>query len=94
MEGFVKSMVKGSLDAFVNKDVDKAREIALLDDKVDELYEHIYTDLLEYKVDDKQTKQQIIRLLFVGRHLERMADHVTNICERVIYMIEGIRENY
>jgi len=94
MEHHVQQMVKGSLDAFVNKDVDLAREIAQLDDAVDDLYEEIYTELLELGVKDKQTKQQVIRLLFVGRHLERMADHVTNICERVIYMIEGIRENY
>lgn len=94
MESYVRDMIKGGLDAFVNKDVEKAREIALLDDQVDALYERIYTDLLEFAVKDKQTKQQIIRLLFVGRHLERMADHVTNICERVIYMLEGTRENY
>lgn len=94
MEGYVRDMIKGGLDAFVMKDVHRAREIARLDDKVDELYERIYTDLLEFSVKDKQTKQQIIRLLFVGRHLERMADHVTNICERVIYMLEGTRENY
>lgn len=94
MEKLVKEMVKGGLDAFVSKDVDSARKIALLDDQVDDLYEQIYTDLLEYAVKDKKTKQQIIRLLFVGRHLERMADHVTNICERVIYMIEGKRESY
>jgi phosphate transport system protein len=94
MEALVKEMIKGGLDSFVSKDVNKARAIALLDDKVDDLYEAIYTELLEYGVKDKRTKQQVIRLLFVGRHLERMADHVTNICERVIYMLEGIRENY
>jgi phosphate transport system protein len=94
MEALVKEMIKGGLDSFVSKDVNKARAIAILDDKVDDLYEAIYTELLEYGVKDKRTKQQVIRLLFVGRHLERMADHVTNICERVIYMLEGIRENY
>jgi len=94
MEALVKEMIKGGLDSFVSKDVNKARAIAVLDDKVDDLYEAIYTELLEYGVKDKQTKQQVIRLLFVGRHLERMADHVTNICERVIYMLEGIRESY
>lgn len=94
MEAYVREMIKGGLDAFVMKDVHRAREIARLDDKVDELYESMYTDLLEYSVKNTQTKRQIIRLLFVGRHLERMADHVTNICERVIYMLEGTRENY
>lgn len=94
MEAYVQEMVKGGLDAFVRKDVELARDIARLDDKVDDLYEIVYTDLLEYGVKDKKTKHQIIRLLFVGRHLERMADHVTNICERVIFMIEGTRENY
>lgn len=94
MEALVKDMIKGGLDSFVNKDVNQARDIALLDDKVDDLYEGVYNDLLEYGVKDQETKQQIIRLLFVGRHLERIGDHVTNICERVIYMLEGVRENY
>lgn len=94
MEALIKDMIKGGLDSFVSKDVNQAREVALLDDKVDNLYKVIYSDLLEYGVKDQQTKQQIIRLLFVGRHLERIGDHVTNICERVIYMLEGVRENY
>ncbi|MBN2897865.1 MAG: phosphate signaling complex protein PhoU [Clostridia bacterium] len=94
MENIVREMVKGSLDAFVEKDVELARRIAKLDDRVDLLYARVYNDLLEFGMKDSVAKRQIIRLLFVGRHLERMADHVTNICERVIYMIDGIRENY
>lgn len=94
MEKLVQEMIKNGLDAFVNKDIELARETAAFDDRVDDLYEVIYNDLLELGVKDLKTKQQVIRLLFVGRHLERMADHVTNICERVIFMIEGKRENY
>jgi phosphate transport system protein len=94
MEKLVQEMIKNGLDAFVNKDVDLARATAADDDKVDAIYGVIYNDLLELGVKDLNTKQQVIRLLFVGRHLERMADHVTNICERVIFMIEGTRENY
>jgi len=94
MEELVQEMIKSGLDAFVNKDIELARETAAFDDRVDDLYEVIYNDLLELGVKDLKTKQQVIRLLFVGRHLERMADHVTNICERVIFMIEGKRENY
>ncbi|BEP28353.1 phosphate signaling complex protein PhoU [Helicovermis profundi] len=92
MNRIVKTMIKGCIDAYVNKDSDKARDIALLDDKVDDLYEKIYSELLD--ITNKDNKSQIIRFLFIGRHLERIADHVINICQRVIYMVDGIRETY
>jgi phosphate transport system protein len=75
-------------------DVDLAKEVAMTDDLVDDLYEMIYMELL-YKIKDHPDQMtQIIQLLFIGRFLERIADHATNICERVVYMVQGVREKY
>jgi phosphate transport system protein len=89
MESRVKVMLDDSLKAYFDQDVDLAFVTAEKDEEIDQLYEKIYRELLSYikKVDDEE--DQIIGLVFVGRYLERIADHATNICERLIYMETG-----
>ncbi|SHF09152.1 phosphate signaling complex protein PhoU [Alkalibacter saccharofermentans] len=89
MESRVKEMLDDSLKAYFNQDVELAFATAEKDEVIDQLYEKIYRELLSYikKVDDEE--DQIIGLVFVGRYLERIADHATNICERLIYMETG-----
>jgi phosphate transport system protein len=95
MESLIRQMIRESLDSFVNRDPELARKVAIMDDQVDEYYEKIYTELLEILATRHEIKREkIVELLFVGRYLERMADHVTNICERVVFMTEGKREYY
>jgi len=95
MESLIKQMIRESLDSFVNRDPELARKTAIMDDQVDEYYEKIYTELLEILATRHEIKREkVVELLFVGRYLERMADHVTNICERVVFMTEGKREYY
>lgn len=91
MAHLAEDMVAKALDAFMKEDVDLAREVAHDDDAVDELYESIYTELLEMMIRDQKIIKQAINLLFIGRFLERIADHATNIGERVIYMVTGER---
>lgn len=94
MATVVCTMVRKSLNAYIQMDTSMAKEVALTDDIVDEMYEMIYMELL-YKIKDNPGQMaQIVQLLFIGRFLERIADHATNICERVIYMVEGTREKY
>lgn len=94
MAKIVGSMVRKSLNAYIAMDTALAKEVAMTDDIVDELYEMIYLELL-YKLKDNPEKMtQIVQLLFIGRFLERIADHATNICERVIYMVDGVVEKY
>lgn len=88
------SMVHQSLDSFVNQDVELARETAKQDEEVDILNDQIFRELLTFMMADPATINQATYLLFVGRYLERIADHATNICERVIYMTTGERENF
>lgn len=94
MAEIARKMVKNSLDSFVNLDKTLAIETAKEDDLVDDLYKKIYTELLTMVNEDKNVMGQVINLLLVGRFLERIADHSTNVCERVIYMLTGERVSF
>lgn len=85
----VQEMIKLCLDAYVNEDIELAEQVAKMDEQVDELYQKILNDILAKIVEGNSDTYQAIKLMFVGRYLERIADHVTNICERIIYMVTG-----
>lgn len=89
MAEIAQEMIRMSLDAFVNEDADLAIEAAKRDEEVDELYETILNDILNIITEKKEFIKQGTKLLFVGRYLERIADHSTNICERTVYMVTG-----
>ena len=82
-------MLHRSLDAFINRDVDAAMKICAEDDEVDNLYEQVYRELLSYMLEDPKTITRATRLMWAGHNLERSADRVTNICERVAFIITG-----
>jgi phosphate transport system protein len=89
MAFLVESMVKDSLDAFVNRDVAKARNVCERDDQVDNYNDKIFQELLSLMSKDQSTVNRAVYLIIIGRSLERIADHATNIAEDVIYMVEG-----
>lgn len=91
MAKLAESMVSKSLDAFMKEDVELAREVALEDEAVDLIYEDIYMELIQMMIEDPKVIEQATRLLFIGRYLERIADHATNVGERIIYMVTGER---
>lgn len=82
-------MVQESLDAFVNGDAFEARRICGEDDEVDELNREIINSVWEMMKADPETIERATHLFSVSRHLERIADHATNIAEDVVYMVEG-----
>lgn len=82
-------MLTGSLDAYKMRDAVRAREIIDMDDEVDALYEQVYRELLTFMIDDPKTIQRATYLIWVAHNLERIADRSTNICERVVYLVEG-----
>ena len=84
-----REMLRASLDAYVNRDMATAEQVALRDDEVDELYNQIYRELLTFMMADPGTINRATRLLWVAHNLERIADRVTNICERVIFLVTG-----
>ncbi len=94
MAEVAKVMIRHSINAYITMDATMAKEAALMDEEVDELYKRVYKDLLSLLMEDPSKMEQTTQLLFIGRYLERIADHATNICERVIYMVTGLREHY
>lgn len=84
-----QAMVRGALDSFVRRDAALAREIISRDDEVDLLTEQSFRELLTYMLEDSRYISRAIRLTFVGKYFERMADAATNICEMVVYLVEG-----
>jgi phosphate transport system protein len=84
-----RDMLHQSLEAFVRRDVDLARTIPLRDDEVDGLYNQVYRELLTYIMADPRCTDQANFLLWAAHNLERAADRVTNICERVIFTATG-----
>ncbi|HNK14319.1 MAG TPA: phosphate signaling complex protein PhoU, partial [Nitrospira sp.] len=89
MANWTMRMVKECLDAFVNSDPALARKVCTDDDFVDELNEQLFRELLSFMLEDTRTITRAIRLTFVAKSLERIADHATNIAELVVYMVEG-----
>lgn len=84
-----QEMVRQSLDAFVRRDAVLAREVIARDDEVDLLTEQSFRELLTYMLEDSRNISRAIRLTFIGKYFERVADGATNICEMVVYLVEG-----
>jgi len=89
MADTVQMMLKESLDAFVKEDVAMARKVTRDDQKVDQLLDQIFRELLTYMMQDMRTISRATRVLFISKYLERMADHAVNIAELVIFLVEG-----
>ena len=85
----VKSMVKRSLEAFLNKDLKTARAVLESDDEVDNAKDDVYCRLTDFMKNDPHTINRSLDLLLISRNLERIGDHATNIAEDVIYMVAG-----
>ena len=84
----VKGMLKKSLDSLVEMDAKLAREVLPEDDEVDEIHRGMF-DLVKQGVDNNQDINSLLHFFMISRHLERIADHATNIANDVIYMVEG-----
>jgi phosphate transport system protein len=85
----VQDMLKLSLDALVNMDYDLAISVVMRDDEIDQIKSDAYDRIKHAMKDHPDNHGELINLLLISRHLERLADHATNIAEEVIYLIEG-----
>jgi phosphate transport system protein len=93
MAQITQAMLKDVLDAYVERDVAKAVAAWHRDDEVDEMYTSVFRELLTYMMEDPRNISPCLDLIAVAKHLERMADHATNIAEKIHYMIHGQRMN-
>ena len=89
MANWAMKMVRESLVAFVRTDATLARKVCADDDFVDDLTHQLFRELLSFMLEYPGTITRAIRLTFIGKYIERIADHATNIAELVIYMVEG-----
>lgn len=89
MAELAQAMVRDSLDAFLRRDAALARDVCRRDSQVDQLNDQIFRELLTYMLQDAKSIERAVGLILVGRHLERIADHATNIAEDVVYLVEG-----
>lgn len=89
MASLSREMIRASLDAYIRRDSDLARETARRDVEIGGLYDQIYRELLVYMLADPKSITRATHLLGVAHKLERIADRATNICERVVFMVTG-----
>ncbi len=89
MAEVAQQMLRQSLDSFVREDVDLALKVCREDDVIDDLNGQFFRELLSYMVEEPRTVSRAIRLLFIAKYVERIADHATNIAEMVVFMVKG-----
>jgi phosphate transport system protein len=85
-------MLNRSMDAAVHRDVEAAKRITVEDDEIDNLYDQVFRELITFMIEDPKTITRATRLLWVAHNLERSADRVTNICERIVFVVTGKME--
>jgi len=85
-----ESMVRKSLDAFVKREPELARSVLLSDDTVDRLRDSIHSELISFMQQNPDAIPQALELILVARHLERIADHATNIAEDTLFLVKGV----
>ena len=89
----VQLMVKDILDAYIERDVDKAMDVWRRDEEVDAYYDSLFRELITFILEDPRKTTVCIDLLFIAKNLERIGDHTTNIAEKIHYMVHGIEIN-
>ena len=89
MSSLSRQMTKDALDAFINRDVELAKNVISRDDEVDNLKDQLFRELLTYMMSDPKAIKRALELILVSRHLERIGDHATNIAEDVVFMVLG-----
>jgi len=85
----VQGMIKTVLDAYIDRDVDKAADVRLADQEVDQLHTSLFRELLTYMMEDPRNITSCTHLLFVAKNVERVGDHATNIAEAVHFVVRG-----
>ncbi|MCI0498434.1 MAG: phosphate signaling complex protein PhoU [Planctomycetales bacterium] len=84
------NMLRQSMDAFIRRDAKTAEAICAMDDEVDALHDKVYNELIQYMINQPQTVTRATYQIWTAHNLERIADRVTNICERTIYLATGL----
>ncbi|MBI5057465.1 MAG: phosphate signaling complex protein PhoU [Nitrospirae bacterium] len=89
MSRIAQGMVRDTINAFINEELRLARDVIIRDDEVDDLNEMVWKELMFIMTQDPYTVSRAVKISYVSKYLERIADHATNIAEMVIYLVEG-----
>jgi len=89
MSRIAQGMVRDTINAFINGDKNLAKDVIMRDDEVDDLNEMVWKELMFIMTQDPSTVSRGVKISYISKYLERIADHATNIAETVIYMVEG-----
>lgn len=89
MSRIAQGMVRDTIDAFINENKQLAKEVIVRDDEVDDLNETVWKELMFIMTQDPYTVSRAVKISYVSKYLERIADHATNIAEMVIYLVDG-----
>jgi phosphate transport system protein len=89
MAAIAQGMLRQALDAFVREDAELALQVCHQDDAVDQLADQVLRELLTFMMEDPHTISRALRLSFVSKYIERVADHAVNISEMVVFMVKG-----
>ncbi len=84
-----RELLRGQLQAFIDRDVERARMLAARDDEIDMLFDQVYRELLTFMAEDPRTITRATHLIWVAHNLERIGDRTTNIGERVVFLVTG-----
>jgi phosphate transport system protein len=89
MAGIAEKMIRDSLNAFIREDTSLALQVCTADEEIDDLNEQIFRETVSYMIAEPKTINRAMKISFVSKYLERIADHATNIAEMVVYMVKG-----
>ena len=89
MRDVVREMLRDAVDAFIERNAERAEAVSKRDDEVDRLYDQVYRELLTFMLNDPRTIGRATWLIWVAHNLERMADRIQNVCERTAYEVTG-----
>lgn len=89
MADIVRDMLERAIDSFITRDLKLVQAMIEMDDEVDHLYKYLHEELVGFMKKDPELIEQAVQLLLIARYLERVADHITNIGERVYYVETG-----
>lgn len=89
MSGLVQDMLRDVLDAYAARDIALADDVRLRDEEVDQMHNTLFRELLTYMMEDQKTITTCMHLLFIGKNIERMGDHITGISEQIHYLVSG-----
>ena len=89
MSTMVEGMIKNALDALINRDSQRAKDVRISDQEVDQMHSSLFKELLTLMAEDPESISTCTHLLFNAKNLERVGDHMTSVAEQIVFIVEG-----